>query len=338
MGKSLTEYLSQLTEEFGNGWNQFWFRPCGVWHLTLLRVLVGILGLLWLASYSFSLVDWFGPHGVLPASTVYTVVTGGDNSAPVFGFSYLYLMESPVGLWITHVLAMAVVLLFTLGIAPRRTGLLSLAVALSYIHRAPLITGHFEPVFCMLLAYLCLAPTFKLTEIPRGVTNSRGGAMANVATRLIQVHLAAIYLMIGLTKLGHPTWWMGEASWQLISQSQTRLIDLSFLRQSPFLLDAITHGWVLFDLLYGVLIWHRLLRPLLIGLSVLVWVGAAMITGLVGLAAIMIVANLAFIPSEVVANWFSDKEEEQVRNEGFGVMNALGEHSESRRTHRRRNS
>ena len=85
---------------------------------------------------------------------------------------------------------------------------------------------------------------------------------------------------------------------------QWRLVDLTFLRSSPYVLDALTHASVLFDLLFAMLIWNRLARPLLIGLSVVVWTSVSLITGLVGFAAIMVVANLAFVPSEAVAGWF----------------------------------
>jgi hypothetical protein len=156
----------------------------------------------------------------------------------------------------------------------------------------------------MLLAYLSLAPAGDHFSIRRFLSQQPApslSVMANISTRLIQVHLSALYLMTGLSKLGSEVWWNGEAGWWLIAQTQTRLVDLSSLREQTFAINALTHGLVLFDLLYGVFIWHRLARPLLIGASVFVWTITAVLTGLVGFACIMIAANLAFVRSDLVA-------------------------------------
>lgn len=39
------------------------------------------------------------------------------------------------------------------------------------------------------------------------------------------------------------------------------------------------------------------LRPLMLVLSAIIWISVAVATGYVGLAAVMMVANLAFVPS-----------------------------------------
>ena len=226
------------------------------------------------------------------------------------GFSHLFFMQSDGMLWVAHVICLVLVLLVALGIYPEVSTPIAFLIVLSYIHRGSILTGLFEPVLCMLLLYLSLAPKASLRSLMRegdGPPTWR----ANVVTRLIQVHLCGFYLLIGLSKLGTPVWWTGEASWFLITDAQQRLVDVSLLSERTYLLNAITHAWVLFDLLYPLLIWNRLARPLLIAVSLLVWLWTGMVTGLVGFAALMIVANLAFVPAETVASWFGQLNESQ---------------------------
>jgi hypothetical protein len=299
-------YFADLSAVVGARWNAFWFRTRAGWHLELMRILLGTITLVWLGSFTRDLVRWFGKEGMFPGETIYRVLTGGDPSVPVYGQSHLFYLESPTALAVAHAVAILVVLLFTLGIVSRLTGPATAAVALAYVHRAPLVTGPFETVLTMLLLYLCLAPTGRVMALGRVVAAdaNRRTLMANIATRLMQVHLAALYVMTGLTKLGHLAWWTGDATWHLMAQSEFRLIDVTFLRRSPLVLDGLTHAWVLFDLLYGVLIWNRWARPLLLLAACVVWTGAALLTGRVGLAAVMVVANLAFVPPAVVAGWY----------------------------------
>ncbi|MGE0761543.1 MAG: hypothetical protein AB7O38_31305, partial [Pirellulaceae bacterium] len=137
-------------------------------------------------------------------------------------------------------------------------------------------------------------------------TLSPSGAIPSVAAgivlRLIQVHLAAFYLMMGLTKLGGSlTWWTGEAMWWLIAHSESRLVDWTGLAGHEYLLNFWTQGVVLLELAYGLLIWHRLARPVLIAGSTLHWVLLAAVTGQVSWAAAMICANAVFVAPEVWA-------------------------------------
>jgi len=136
--------------------------------------------------------------------------------------------------------------------------------------------------------------------------------MANVAIRLIQVHVAALYLVIGLTMLGgtmgaeyDPTWWRGEGMWWLIAKSESRLVDLTFLHGTTptYLVNIWSHAVVAINLACGVLLWNRLARPLLLVLAAVSWVALAVVTGLVSYCVIMVVAGVAFVSPERIARW-----------------------------------
>jgi hypothetical protein len=58
-----------------------------------------------------------------------------------------------------------------------------------------------------------------------------------------------------------------------------------------------------FALLFGVLIWNPLLRPLLVALAVPFWLSIGLVSGQVAFAAAMLVATLAFVPAPTVGRW-----------------------------------
>jgi hypothetical protein len=297
------KYLSDLSSAVGGGWNRFWFTSRGIWHLALLRQIVGLLAFVWLASYSFQLTDLFGQTGALSLKAVHTAVTGGDPNAAMPGLSHFFFIHGDGLLWASHVAGLVALLLVVLGVFPRLTTPLGLLVVLSYIHRGSIITGQFEPVLCMLLLYLSLAPSDGLSRLIRAPQDASSWS-ANLVTRLIQVHLCGFYGLMGLSKLGARVWWTGDGAWYLINDVQQRLVDVTYFSGSNYLLNGITHAWVLFELLFPLLIWIRLARPLVIFVSVIVWLWTAAVTGLVGFSVLMIVANLAWVPSDTVAGWF----------------------------------
>jgi hypothetical protein len=308
MGNAIQKYFDRLATAFGQGWNRFWFTPSDPLTVSVLRVIAGAAALFYVVAYSFDLIEWFGPNGWLPVETVQQVMETSPGEGAAYQWSYLNRIESPGLLWTVHVIGIAVIALFTLGLFTRVTAVLALVVVLSYIHRAPVLAGQFEPVVAMLIFYLCLTPCGRYLSLDRRLgigqpaPSDDGGQQrswaATVGLRLIQVHVAGLYLMMGLAKLGSTTWWEGGAIWWLMAQSQSRVVDFTSLRNFLYLINAWTHAIVLFELSYGILIWNRLARPLLLAASVVMWTLTALVTGLVPFCLVMIATGAAFVPAE----------------------------------------
>jgi hypothetical protein len=110
--------------------------------------------------------------------------------------------------------------------------------------------------------------------------------------------------------LAGQSWWSGEAMWYLVARTESRLLDLTFLHAHPFAINLWTHAVVAFALLFGVLIWNRLARPLLLVLAVVIWLPLAFVTGSLAWFAMLLIANLAFAsPSwlrQRCARWVTD--------------------------------
>lgn len=291
-------YLRDLIDWFGSGWNQFWYAPAAAERLVWLRQIVAVFAFVWLASFSLELVSMFGPSGWLSREVVHQATTDGDLTQFAPGISHLFLFDSSILLWTTHLLSLAVVGAMVLGIAPRITSPLTLLVVLSYIHRAPVVVTAFETVLCMLLLYVSLGPNQTIASLrtkARNSTSSEHHWLNNLAIRLIQVHLCLLYVLIAASKLGTPDWWTGAAFWYLLTDEQHRLLNLEFLTSSRYLMDLLSHAWVAFEILFPVLIWNRRLSPLLVAVATLVWIFTAVVTGQIGYSLLMIVANIAFI-------------------------------------------
>ena len=160
-----------------------------------------------------------------------------------------------------------------------------------------MVTNQFEAILCMLFLYLSVGSLCVDFRDRNALSWT-----SNVVTRLIQVHLCGFYVLIATSKLGSPVWWTGEAAWYLITDVQHRLVDLAVLTNSPFLMNGITHLWLLTELLFPVLIWNRHTRPLMLLLVTISWIWTAFLTGLVAYSLLMFAANLVFVTRDAAGD------------------------------------
>jgi hypothetical protein len=302
MIKPLTQYFARLTDAFGRGWTQFWFTPSDPATISAIRLLAGLVVVYLHATLSFDLIAFFGPDGLLPVADI----------APLEGdtFSYLNFLSTPAELWTMHLLGLAVLVLFAAGFWTRATSILAWIVFLSDVNRAPMISGRTDSILAMVMLYLCLAPCgrrYSIDAVLKArkasvaiIPRSELSTVATIATRLIQVHLALLVAMMGLSQLGGDVWWNGLGMWFLITREQSRLVDFTWLHTSPLAIDFWTHAVVLFELAFPLLIWIRLARPLLLAIGLLIWTSLALVTGDITFAVMMCIASLAFVPPGVL--------------------------------------
>jgi predicted DCC family thiol-disulfide oxidoreductase YuxK len=119
---------------------------------------------------------------------------------------------------------------------------------------------------------------------------------ANLALRLIQIHLVLIYGMAGLAKLQGPSWWNGLALWKTMATGEFVAFNFTALAAWPMLVNALTHASLALELCYPVLIWVKILRPLMLFGAVILHLGIAnMSPGLAEFGLAMLAGNLAFV-------------------------------------------
>lgn len=289
------------SQQWQRGWERFWFTPADPRPLAAVRIIVGLAALLYLWSFSYDLARWFGPHGLVPSETASLIARGPDERA-VYRYSLLSLTSSPTELWVVHIASIAAAAALTVGLATRLSTLLTLVAVLSYVHRAPLIGSLLEPVLSMFLFYLCFAPAGaccsldKLLGMPAWLCGSdRPSVSAGITLRLMQIHLAALYAVMGAAKLYGNAWWDGEAIWLLVAQTHSRPLDLTRLRDWPYLLGGWTHLVAYTHLAFAALIWSRLTRPIVLTLATITWLSLIPVTGQTLFCLFMVAANVVYV-------------------------------------------
>lgn len=337
MSRTTSGFWSQVTEAIGQSWNQFWFTPADPLPCCALRVGVGLVAIAHFVAVGIDLERWYGSQGLLTPSAVTTLLTATGVEAN-YHFTYFDYLTSRGELWGAHACAIAAAIVFVLGLSAEATlisGLCTLLALLAYVHRVPQVAGYAEPVLAFLLAYLCIAPASACLSIgsllrrrraensATPLTDERSPSLrANLALRLIQVHLAMFYAMMGLSKLYGDAWWDGMAIWQLLAQTESRPLNLTGLRSAGQLGEYILNVWTLsvpyFELAFPVLIWNRLARPILLGLGVIIWGGLILATGNLLFGLTMIVSSLAFVSPEFLAEFLPGRSPTLARSASEG--------------------
>ena len=309
---AVNEYPRTLAERFGQGWNRFWFTPGDPLPLGVIRVLTAAVALALYLTYLPDLDRFFGPEGLLSHDAVLRL--RGDT--PIFSlFDYAATSaQLHAFFWI----GAGAIGVFLLGVFTRVTAVLALVAVLSLIHRGPMLARPVDDIVAMLMFYLCLGPCGRTLSLDAWVRRRRTSRLepaplpeptwgATVSIRLMQVHLAAIYGAMALSKLKSGVWWDGTAVWGLMARPESRLIDLT-MYASPYF-DYFINAWtlaiVVFESCFAIFIWNRLARPLLLALALPIWIGTALLTGMVSFALIMLVANLAFVPASTLRCCFA---------------------------------
>jgi hypothetical protein len=304
---AIRAYFDTLARRFGEGWNRFWFTPSDPFTLGMIRVLTGMAALGLYLSYIPDLDRWFGPNGLLPENAVLHL-----RDAKVFSiFDYA---NSTSSLWTFYWIGAVALALFLVGLFTRVTSVLALFAVISLIHRGPMLARPVDDIIALMMFYLCLGPSGAALSIDawRNRPKATAGAAntpqlswgATVAVRLMQVHLSVIYFMMATAKLRSPVWLAGRAVWGLIAKPESRLLDLTGLANHMYLINIWTLVIVLFELCFAFLIWNKLARPLLLGLSLPIWIGTALLTGMTSWVLMMLVANLAFVSPACLRNCF----------------------------------
>lgn len=289
-------------------WLGFWFAVPPYALLALMRIGVGAMLLYTLVVRSFDLevhlsagAGWAEP-GLLRQF---------DSMA--WPFSVFGWVDGTVWLWSVHVLAIILATAFALGVLPTVTGLLSLLLQLSYAHRNPAVLVELDALLVLALFYLTIAPTGRrlalfAVRLPepepygphREVPRTFSGTWGQLPLRLLQIHLCVLYFQSGLGKLT-ADWLAGSALFHPRILQLGAPLDPQLLAAEPYLAPLIAYALALFELFYGVLIWLRPLRVVVLAVAVAVHLWVGVLWDMLAFNLTMVVLNLAFLPPRYAA-------------------------------------
>jgi hypothetical protein len=310
----------------GASWSNFWFAPIDPVGLHALRVLAGLLFLLWLLPFAGQQEALFGLNGWFDARAYHEASHLQRLPPHLFSWSVLYLCgTSPVLLGIAYWLSIATLVLFTLGLWTRVTGVLTYVGVVSFTAN-PAISYDVDPLLVMLAFYLMvgylllgqrrpglsvaarlLGPTETRLfrgAAPRGTPPLPPSAAANLAVRLLQVHFAVVMIASALNKLQVREWWSGLAGWFYLNQPfHTTLQDVRnaalYAEWYLIVLSLASYLALAWQLAFPAFAWRRRWRVVLLGGAGLAWLADAFLLRLPLLGPVMVVGCLSYLtPAE----------------------------------------
>lgn len=306
---ALVSYVKDSARDAGQAWDAFWFRPADPTLLGLLRIVTGLMLLYTHAVWGLVLPDFFGEEGWLNERLVRTLSDGN------YAYSFWWLV--PDGwMWQAYALSMVVLAMFTAGVCTRLSSVLALVVTISFAYRVPAATFGLDQINAMLTLYLAIGPSGQTLSIDRWLAVRRGRVSsgppvpsvgANLALRLINVHMCVIYFFAGISKLQGEAWWSGEAMWRAFANLEYQSIDMTWLAWHPRLMELITHVSVLWEISFCALVWRPRLRPLVLAGAVVLHVGIGACLGMWTFGLIMLVGCASFLPADAVGGWVESR-------------------------------
>lgn len=285
---AVKEYFAQVA----TGWNKFWFQSIDCATLAVMRILVGVLLLYTHLVWTLELQTFFSEEGVLPSAYRH-----GLQGRAVGAWSHFDISSSAIWLYGSHIVALVVFGLFTIGMWTRVTGVLAAAFVISYANRATGALFGLDQISAFLTLYLAVGNSGGAYSVDcwRGKTGQGRGVLNNVATRLIQIHMCIVYLFAGLGKMQGFSWWNGEAIWGAIASYEYQTMDLTWLADHMWLVNLITLVAVAWEVSYCALVWPKLSRPIVLVLAIFVHLGIGLAMGMMTFGWVMIFGNIAFI-------------------------------------------
>ncbi|MFN4260301.1 MAG: hypothetical protein ACK4RK_13475 [Gemmataceae bacterium] len=313
-------------------WTRFWFMPVDPIGLHVVRVLVGLLLLSWLLPFAGHLDDLFGAQGWFDHNAYLAMsrLSEEEGRLPV-SWSLLFVVNSnSATLAAFYWGTLALIVVFTLGLWPRLTGLLTWVCVASFtVNPAFFYDGDALVLilaFYMMLGYLLLGlrtagqdglagvlgpwPGWLTRLTDKVKSMSRPSLGANLALRLLQVHFAIAILASAFHKLQAGTWWSGIAFWYpLYPPFEATVTDLRNSISNPQLyigwLSVFAYATLAWQFAFPVFAWSRRWRPLLIGGGVIAWLGNSFLYHLPLFGPAIFIGCLSYVSAEEWRRWFA---------------------------------
>jgi hypothetical protein len=323
----------------GNPWTRFWFTPTPITGMKVVRVLSGLLFCAWLLSFLGHQAELFSLNGFFDDPAYKETIRrqrlaerppmpGVDLPQPSIapapiGWSMLYLAgTSDQAFQVLYWASLVVLVLFTLGIGARVTGILTWIVVVSFLAN-PATSYEADYLLGILAFYLMLGHLFSgvwngnrsflgmvfgpcdQMVFARAKGEPRVSYAANFMMRLLQIHFAIIMLTSALHKLQLAEWWAGVALWYPLHPPFQQTAE-SLQREAAnaptvlFILSILGYAVLAWQLAFPFFAWRsgRVWRGLLLGGAALGWAGSSLLFKLPLFGPFVLIACLSFLRPE----------------------------------------
>lgn len=324
--QTFCRYVAILAANTVRGWSDFWFSPADPATLALLRICVGaamLYSYLWMTP---DVLNYVGPEALVDDAAFAQLQAGGQEASPLlpwYGWSLWSYVRSPNTILVFHHYFLMAIICFICGLFSRTMNFILWIGHLSYVLRGFMVWYGVDAMLSFLLLCMLVGPTGRVCSIDdqlrRYWAKKQGKPLdplaepprfwtANLAIRLIQIHMCVVYLCSGLSKLQGESWWDGSAVLQIFMLDNIAPLDYRWVAQmSDRTLSLLSSSAVAVTLAYEIgfafLIWNRTLRPLVLTLGVLLHGGIGLVMGLGLFSSVMLIGCAAFLNPESL-RWF----------------------------------
>ncbi|CAD72355.1 MAG TPA: HTTM domain-containing protein [Rhodopirellula baltica] len=341
----MIESFKQYAASWVDAWDRFWFTPRHIDTLAVLRIVTGAMLLYSHLVLATDFASFIGTEAWIDNETSARLHDGtlGEQTA---AWSYLWLVDNATVLWLNHIATILVTACFMVGFLTRVTGPLTWFLQLMVIHRLLGSLFGLDQIVTYCAMYVAFTPCGAVWSIDaklrRRFTDDGEKTLtglkawlfpadkktitANVATRLLQIHLCVIYLFGGIAKARGELWWDGTAVWFAVANYEYQSLDMTFLGRFPRVFTALSHITMFWEIFYCAIIWPRLTRGITLALAVAVHGGIALFLGMMTFGIMMIGANGIFVsPDWIRRKRLGDLAEDESDDASLsGVMTSLG--------------
>jgi hypothetical protein len=245
-------------------------------------------------------------------------------------FSVWFHVTDPAWMRVVHTVFLLAMALFTVGFCTRVTSVLTWLGVLSYIQRSPASLFGMDTIMIVVVLYLMIAPAGAAFSVDRLLARwwlrrrarlrnqpepafgpSPPLVSANVALRLLQVHVCIIYFVSGVSKLQGQSWWTGTATWMTMANTEFSPLHyelyadfIRFLANHRVAWEVFMTGGTMFTLAFEIgfpfLVWNRSMRWLMLTCAVMLHTGITLFMGLTEFSLMMLTLVLSFVPATAV--------------------------------------
>ncbi len=319
MNQTAVDSVKHWAGTYAAAWDRFWFTPRLPHTLSVLRIITGLMLLYSHLVLATDLMSFLGDHAWIKNETA-RQLHDGAFVPPDMARSYLWHLSNPLLIWMHHVFTLLVTAAFAAGLLTRITAPLAYALQLMYLHRLTGALFGLDQIVTYSTMYLMISPCGSCFSVDAWLRGKLAGryedkrwyqwmfpqavpsVAANIATRLLQLHLCVIYLFGGLSKARGESWWDGTAVWYAVGNYEYQSIDMTWMGAYPRFFSALTHATLFWEIFYCALVWPKVTRPLVLAVAVMLHGGIALFLGMITFGVMMIGANMIFVrPEWIVA-------------------------------------
>jgi len=278
--------------DFNKKWNRFWFESYAPTQLNLLRKAVAVFLFGFYAIRALDLEWLYSQSGLLTLDTL-------NEAFPfIYRWSLLRWLSSDTSIYALH----SLFLISLLGMLSRKYARIFTIVAyvlhLSFLQRNVVTLFGADNIATHLLFCLCLVPPSSFKEIEH--SKNLKSIFGSIAFRFLQIQICVIYIYSGLEKLKGPTWWKGEAIWNVIANPQYARVNLDWAAHFPLLLSIATYLTLLWEIYFIILVWLPNWRRKILMFGVVFHAGIGFMVNIPFFSMLMIASYSVFLTSTEV--------------------------------------